>query len=53
MQEIFINCNEMKWVKSVNYPKGTISKVLRDYEEKKTTLLKVPAGFIMDAILIL
>jgi len=49
MKEIFINCNEIKWTQSDNYPEGTMSKVLRESEDKKTILLKLPAGFKMDA----
>lgn len=49
MQEIYVDCNEMEWTPAENYPEGTMSKLLRDYEGKKTILLKLPAGFEMEA----
>ncbi len=49
MQEVYVNCNEMEWVSASNYPPGTKIKTLRDFEGRKTILLKMPAGFSMDA----
>jgi anti-sigma factor ChrR (cupin superfamily) len=48
MQEIFFNCNDLDWQPAQNYPMCTFRKVLRDYEDKKTILLRLPPGFIMD-----
>ena len=48
MQEIFVDCNQMQWQQAENYPTGTMIKILRDYEDKKTILLKLLPGFIMD-----
>ena len=49
MQEIYANSNDMEWTQDKNYPEGTLSKVLRDYEDRKTILLKLPPGFKMDS----
>lgn len=44
MQEVFVNCNEMEWSPAENYPKGTLIKTLRDNNDRKTVVLKFPAG---------
>ncbi|MBW1668793.1 MAG: cupin domain-containing protein [Deltaproteobacteria bacterium] len=49
MEEIYVDCNEMEWTPSMDYPEGTMVKILRDYEGKKTILLKLPPGFKMEA----
>ena len=30
LQEV-VNCNDMEWLPAKSYPKGTFSKILRDY----------------------
>ncbi len=49
MQQVMVNCNEMEWQPARSYPQGTFSKILRDDHGKKTILLKIPAGFKMEA----
>ena len=49
MQEVYVNCNDMEWTPAPNYPQGTLIKNLRDNEGRKTILLKMPAGFEMEA----
>ncbi len=44
IQNIF---NEFNWEKAINYPTGTLQKTLRDDENGKTVLLKIPKGFSM------
>lgn len=44
MQNMF---NEFNWEKAINYPIGTLQKTLRDDENGKTVLLKIPKGFKM------
>ncbi|MEN8117980.1 MAG: cupin domain-containing protein [Bacteroidota bacterium] len=41
--------DEYGWEKAVNYPEGTLRKVLRDENGAKTLLIKYPKGFKMDA----
>ena len=45
MQEVYVDCNEMEWAPAANYPSGTLIKILRDYDGRKTVILKMPAGF--------
>ncbi|MEN8125436.1 MAG: cupin domain-containing protein [Bacteroidota bacterium] len=40
---------DFDWEEAKNYPKGTKRKVLRDENNHKTTLLKLPKGFKMGA----
>jgi anti-sigma factor ChrR (cupin superfamily) len=49
MQEVYVNCNDMEWTPAPNYPNGTLVKVLRDFDGRKTMLLKMPPGFKMEA----
>ncbi len=39
--------DDLNWVEANEYFKGTQKKVLRDGDEGKTILLKLPAGFTM------
>jgi anti-sigma factor ChrR (cupin superfamily) len=49
MEKISLNSDEMIWEKVLNYPEGTMCKVLREDGNKKTILLKIPPYFKMDA----
>ena len=49
MVKISLNCKDLEWTQAKNYPVGTMSKILRNDGDKKTILLKIPAGFKMDA----
>ncbi len=48
MQEILLNYEELLWVEAMGYPNGTKIRILRDEDEVKTFLLKLPKGFEMD-----
>lgn len=49
MQEISLNYEDLVWQEATGYPKGTRIKILRDADEVKTFLLKLPTGFEMQA----
>ena len=49
MKEFAQNHAEMAWEEAAGYPTGTLMKVLRQDGEQKTFLLKLPAGFDMEA----
>ena len=49
MEIISVNYQDLEWIQAKNYPEGTMCKILRDDGDKKTILLKIPAGFKMDA----
>ncbi|MGD2151668.1 MAG: cupin domain-containing protein [Gemmatimonadales bacterium] len=49
MPEITLDTNELAWKETSSYPKGTLIKVLRDEGEARSVLLKLPAGFRMEA----
>lgn len=49
MQQVYVNCNDMEWEPAKNYPAGTMIKLLRDFDDRKTAMLKLPAGVKMDA----
>jgi len=40
--------DEKNWEETENYPKGTLKKTLRDENDAKTFLLKLPKGFKME-----
>ena len=46
LQNIF---NEFNWDPAISYPTGTLRKTLRDDENGKTIILKIPKGFKMPA----
>ncbi|MBN2426361.1 MAG: cupin domain-containing protein [Calditrichaceae bacterium] len=46
MLDIIVNCNSMEWQDAGDaYPVNTKIKVLRDDENGRTVLLKLPKGF--------
>ncbi|MCK9995190.1 MAG: cupin domain-containing protein [Candidatus Krumholzibacteria bacterium] len=45
--EVFVNSNDMSWQKASEYSEGTLVKVLRDNDGRKTVLLKLPPDFKM------
>jgi len=49
MLEVVVNVNEMERQPATSYPAGTLWKVLRDDNGRKTVLLKLPPGFNMEA----
>ena len=49
MSEILLDTKEMEWEESDAYPTGTLVKVLRDEGDVRSLLLKIPAGFRMNA----
>jgi len=49
MKKIMNLFEESNWEDASNYPKGTKRKVLRDENNRKTILLKLPKGFSMGA----
>lgn len=49
MNEVSINYHEMDWTEATGYPTGTKMKILREEGSAKTFLLKLPAGFDMEA----
>ena len=49
MKEISLNYEEMAWEEATGYPSGTKIKVLREGNDAKTVLLKLPRGFDMEA----
>jgi hypothetical protein len=49
MNELSINYQEMEWSEATEYPTGTKMKLLREHGSAKTFLLKLPAGFDMEA----
>jgi anti-sigma factor ChrR (cupin superfamily) len=40
---------ELGWEAAEGYPVGTLMKTLRDEKNSKTVILKLPAGFFVDA----
>ena len=48
MKEKVINSEEIEWEDAPGYPDGTKIKVLREEDEAKTFLLKLPKGFDME-----
>jgi len=49
MKKLINLFEDLNWEEASNYPKGTKRKVLRDQQEGKTVLLKLPKGFKMNA----
>jgi len=49
VSETTLDVNEMAWEETSSYPQGTMIKVLRDERQARSVLLKLPAGFRMDA----
>jgi anti-sigma factor ChrR (cupin superfamily) len=47
MKKLINLFEDSNWEKATGYPEGTLWKVLRDDESRKTILLKLPAGFKM------
>lgn len=47
MKETINVYDDSHWVDAPEYPSGTKKKVLRDEEDAKTILLKLPKGFFM------
>ena len=47
MRKIMNLLENLNWNDAEGYPKGTKSKILRDGENGKTVLLKLPKGFLM------
>ncbi len=47
--EYLKNYHEMEWIEAKGYPEGTKIKVLREEKSARTFLLKIPAGFDMEA----
>ena len=41
--------NDLNWEEADNYPEGTLRKVLRDENNARTILLKLPKGFKMES----
>ena len=41
--------NDVNWEKADNYPEGTLRKILRDENNARTILLKLPKGFKMES----
>ncbi len=49
MNEVSINYQDMEWSEAPGYPAGTKMKLLREQGSARTFLLKLPAGFDMEA----
>ena len=49
MKEFALNHEQMPWEEAAGYPTGTMMKVLRQEGDQKTFLLKLPAGFAIEA----
>jgi anti-sigma factor ChrR (cupin superfamily) len=49
MAEIALDTNQMVWEDAASDPTGTKTKVLREEGETRAILLKLPAGFRMNA----
>jgi anti-sigma factor ChrR (cupin superfamily) len=49
MKELSINYEDMEWSEATGYPAGTKMKLLREEGSARTFLLKLPAGFNMEA----
>ena len=49
MIELSINYEDMEWSEAPGYPAGTKMKLLREEGSARTFLLKLPAGFDMEA----
>ena len=47
MKKLINLYDENNWEDATGYSQGTLKKVLRDDENAKTVLLKLPAGFYM------
>ncbi len=48
MLQVIVNVNDMDWEPAEGYPKGTLWKVLRDDNGRKTVILKLAPGFKME-----
>ncbi len=49
MKKLINLFEDSNWEVANGYPKGTKRKVLRDEDSKRTILLKLPKGFMMNA----
>ena len=49
MKKLINLFEDSNWEVANGYPKGTKRKVLRDEDNKRTILLKLPKGFMMNA----
>ena len=49
MKKLINLFEDSNWEVAKGYPKGTKRKVLRDEDNKRTILLKLPKGFMMNA----
>jgi anti-sigma factor ChrR (cupin superfamily) len=49
MSEISLKTDKMPWSRANSYPRGTMLKVLRDDDEARSILLRLPPGFEMAA----
>ena len=49
MKNIINIFDALNWKEATNYPEGTLMKALRDDDNGKTILLKLPKGFSMPA----
>ncbi len=49
MEELIKNYEEMGWEEAEGYPAGTKIKVLCEHDGARTFILKLPAGFEMEA----
>jgi len=49
MKNIINIFDALNWKEATNYPEGTLMKTLRDDDNGKTILLKLPKGFSMPA----
>ena len=51
MKEIAIDTTQLEWHEAVEYPKGTMEKLLTEGSDlyPKATLLRIPAGWTMNA----
>ncbi len=47
--DLFISHNKIPWQDAQGYPKGTQIKILREEKSARTFLLKILAGFDMEA----
>jgi anti-sigma factor ChrR (cupin superfamily) len=49
MIDVIVNCDSMEWQDAPEiYPQGTKIKVLRDDDDGRTVILKIPKGFRME-----
>ena len=49
MKDIINLFDDLNWIAADNYPDGTFKKILRDEDNTKTILLKLPKHFKMNA----